>query len=44
MTMILYGFTEMGLFTTATFMKGTFLSAVTTILTSLAGAKMYKED
>jgi hypothetical protein len=42
-TVILYGFTEMGIFTTATFVKASLFSALTAALTSLAGAKVYTE-
>ena len=42
-TVILYGFMEMGIFTSATFVKATVISAVTAVLTGLAGGKVYSE-
>jgi magnesium-transporting ATPase (P-type) len=43
-TAILFGFSQMGFFTTPAFMKSAFLSAVTTVLASLAGAWVYREE
>lgn len=43
-TMILYGFAQMGIFTMPVFIKGTLLSAVTTSVTSLVGGWMYRES
>ena len=42
-TAILFGFQQMGFFTPDAFAKSTALSAVNAILTSLAGAWMYRE-
>lgn len=42
-TMIMVGFTAMGLFTRDMFIKGTFFSLVSTAAASLAGAALYKE-
>jgi hypothetical protein len=43
-TLVLYGFTEMGVFTLPTFIKGTLFSAVTFMLAALAGARIYREE
>jgi hypothetical protein len=42
-TVVIYGFVGMGIFTPDTFIKGTALSAVSTLLASLAGGYFYKE-
>ena len=42
-TIILFGFTQMGVFPMPTYIKGTFFSAVTTILGSLTAGAMYRE-
>ncbi len=42
-TVILFGFAQMGIFTMPTFIKATLFSGVTAVLTSLAGGWAYKE-
>jgi hypothetical protein len=42
-TLILFGFTNMGLFTMPLFIKGTIYSVVNTAIGSVAGAWAYKE-
>jgi hypothetical protein len=42
-TLVLFGFAQMGIFTIATFVKATLLSAITAVLTGLAGATVYRE-
>lgn len=42
-TLIVFGFAEMGIFAMATFMKGTLLSLITAVLAGLSGARLYKE-
>jgi hypothetical protein len=42
-TLILGGFTSMGLFTTAMFIKGTIAAVVNTAVGSVAGAWVYTE-
>jgi hypothetical protein len=41
---VLYGFQSMGIFTPDSFFKSAALSLATTVLASLAGAWVYKED
>jgi hypothetical protein len=43
-TIVLAGFTQMGMFTTAMFVKGTIAAIVSTIAASVAGAAVYKEQ
>jgi hypothetical protein len=43
-TMVLYGFTRMGLFTTTLWMKGALLSLIAFVLAALAGAATYTEE
>jgi hypothetical protein len=43
-TAVVYGFTSMGLMPLQTFIKGSAASLVTTVLASLAGGSVYKED
>ena len=43
-TVILFGFMQMGFFTPIAFAQSSALSAVNAVLTSLAGAWMYRED
>jgi hypothetical protein len=42
-TVILFGFAQMGIFTMPTFVKATMLSTVTAVLTGLAAGKVYHE-
>jgi hypothetical protein len=42
-TAVLFGFQSMGIFTPDTLMKGTVLSAINMIVSSLVGAWLYKE-
>lgn len=42
-TLVLYGFTSMGVFTFDVFFKGTIFSAVNTVIGSIAGAWLYTE-
>jgi hypothetical protein len=42
-TIVLYGFTAMGLFTMSTFLKGSVCALVSTLAGALAGAAVYKE-
>lgn len=42
-TVVLFGFTQMGVFTMPTFLKSSALSAVTAVLASLAGGWAYRE-
>jgi hypothetical protein len=42
-TLVLFGFTQMGLMTMAMFMKGAVCALVSTLAASLAGAAVYKE-
>jgi magnesium-transporting ATPase (P-type) len=42
-TLIILGFTSMGIFTQDVFIKSTVLSLISTMLAALAGAKLYKE-
>jgi len=43
-TMILYGYTRMGIFTMDAFVKGSVLALVTLLAATLAGAAVYKEE
>ena len=43
-TLILFGFQQMGVFTPDMFTKSAFFSLVTNVLVSLTGAMIYKED
>ena len=43
-TIVLAGFTQMGMFTTAMFVKGSIGAIVSTLAASVAGAAVYKED
>ncbi|HUF47348.1 MAG TPA: hypothetical protein VMM93_05985, partial [Vicinamibacterales bacterium] len=42
-TMFLYGYTAMGIFTTSAFLKGTVFFLVTSVSAALAGASVYRE-
>src|SRR5262245_2129490 len=42
-TLVLFGFTQMGVFSMALFVKGTIASLVNTLAASIAGAAVYKE-
>jgi len=43
-TIVLYGFTQMGVMTTAMFVKGSIGAIVSTLAASVAGAAVYKEE
>jgi magnesium-transporting ATPase (P-type) len=43
-TVVLFGFQQMGIFTPDAFIKNTFFSLVTVVLVSLTGGAVYKED
>ena len=43
-TIVLFGFTQMGWFTMAMFVKGTIGAIVSTLAASIAGAAIYKEE
>src|SRR5215510_12806000 len=43
-TMILFGFTQMGVFSMALFVKGSIAALINTLAASVAGAAVYKED
>jgi hypothetical protein len=42
-TLVLFGFTMMGMLTMAMFVKGSVASIVSTLVASVVGAAMYKE-
>ena len=43
-TIVLFGFTQMGMLTMAMFVKGTIGGIVSTLAASVAGAAIYKEE
>jgi hypothetical protein len=43
-TIVLAGFTQMGMLTTAMFVKGSIGAIVSTLAASVAGAAIYKEE